>query len=286
MEMTSFREAVASLLTHLPRFDRPRIAFGLAEADAEIVASLRKASAFADILIVGPASAGLIKGLEFLQDENPEERIAALLVSDEVHGIIRGTIDDFRTIEAYERLSGEQHTLVPALLETRSGRQFFIEPGSNPEGWTKESRLAIAERLAEFVVSWGIVPSIAVYAGTRRETYLRRQREHDGVIGFLNQSFEEAEWISERLVGMGLKAKNWGIDLTVAIEEGYLIHVPVNGMVGNQTFRGFVAGGGQVLAAPRIGLSRAYEDNSRIEKNFEFHVQFLVAEILRRRLAG
>jgi predicted methyltransferase MtxX (methanogen marker protein 4) len=197
---------------------------------------------------------------------------------------VRGTIDDFKTIEAYESLTGEKHTLIPALLETPSGREFFIEPGSNPEGWTKESRLAISVSLAAFVKDWGMIPSIAIYAGTRHETYVRRKHEREGVIGILNRSYEDAQWILRELSCKGYEAKNWGVDLNVAVEEGYLIHVPVNGMVGNQAFRGFQAGGGKVLAVPRIGLSRFYEDNSRTETDFDFHFTWVVAQINRRKL--
>ena len=50
-------------------------------------------------------------------------------------------------------------------------------------------------------------------------------------------------------------------------------------MVGNQIFRVVLFCGGKVLSATRLGFSRPYEDNSRTEKDFEFHVKWLVALI-------
>jgi predicted methyltransferase MtxX (methanogen marker protein 4) len=85
-----------------------------------------------------------------------------------------------------------------------------------------------------------------------------------------------------RFTEQGLTAENCSIDLNVAMDQGFNIHVPVNGMVGNQVFRAFLAGGGRLLAAPRLGV-RVYEDNSRTEKDFLFHVLWTASQIFRRK---
>jgi predicted methyltransferase MtxX (methanogen marker protein 4) len=282
----TFAERVSTLAKLVVELGKPHIAFGLKEYDEAIVSSLRRCFEWARITIVCPPNIAPIDGFEMMVDEDPEERLASLLALDQVEGIIRGTIDDFKTIEAYERISGERHTLVPALLQSPNGRQFFLEPASNPEGWSKESRLRIAEGLSDFVRKWDILPSIAVYTGVRHDTYARRTGHLEGVIGKLNQTYEDAEWIVAGLAKKGLVAKNCAIDLNVAIEEGFNIHIPVNGMVGNQAFRAFLAGGGGLLAAPRLGISRLYEDNSRTEKDFHFHVLWIVAQINGRKIPG
>ncbi|MEX1014798.1 MAG: hypothetical protein WDZ80_06590, partial [Candidatus Paceibacterota bacterium] len=101
----------------------------------------------------------------------------------------------------------------------------------------------------------------------------------EGIVGKLNKTYEDAEWIVSQLKDDGFEAKNWSIDLNLALEEGYNLHVPVNGMVGNQIFRAILLSGGKILTATRRGLSRHYEDNSRTEKDFTFHVKWLVALI-------
>jgi len=71
--------------------------------------------------------------------------------------------------------------------------------------------------------------------------------------------------------------------LNPAVEDGYNVICPVNGMVANQMFRVLLFCGGKVLAATRLGLSRLYEDNSRTEKDYEFHVKWLVALVNKRK---
>lgn len=263
----------------LVKLNKPRIAFGLKEPDKEILESLRISKQYADIVLVGPEAIKDVDGFEKVIDNKPEEKIASMLVNNEVEGILRGTIDDFTTYEAYQKLTGEKYTFCPALLEDPNGKQFFITAASNPEGWNKEERLEAAKHIAEFVKEWGIEPKIAVFTGRRHETYPRKKDIREGIDGILNKTYEDAEYIVTELKKEGLNAKNWAIDLNPAVEDGYNILVPVNGMVGNQMFRVLLFCGGKILSATRLGLSRPYEDNSRTEKDYEFHIKWLVAMI-------
>ncbi len=263
--------------------NKPHIAFGLAELDAEIIKSLERAKQYADITLVGPAAIEGVQGFTKIIDANPEERLAAMLAHDEVEGIVRGTIDDFKTYEAYTRLTGERETVNPGLMESARGHLFFLNPVSNPEGWEKEERLYIAEHIAQFMQGLGLEPRIAVYTGMRHGTRERRKGIEEGVVGILNKTYDDAEWIVGELTKKGYHAKNWSIDLNPAVEEGYNLHIPVNGMVGNQIFRAMAFSGGKVLVCPRLGLTRCYEDNSRTEKDFEFHIKWLAAWINSRR---
>ena len=267
----------------LVKLDKPHIAFGLKEPNEEILISLEKGKKYADITLVGPGAIKDVKGFELVIDNNPEEKLATMFANDEFDGIIRGTIDDFKTYETYQRLTGEKYTLGPGLMEDPSGRQFFMSPASNPEGWEKEERLEIAESIGEFVKEWGIEPKIAVFTGQRHETHPRKKHIKEGVTGILNKTYEDAEWIVSELKKKGFEAKNWAIDLNPAVEAGSNVLIPVNGMVGNQIFRVLLFCGGKILACPRLGLSRCYEDNSRTEKDYEYHVKWLVAMINKKK---
>jgi len=257
----------------------PTIAMGLIEPDEKILESLRRAEDYAEIILVGPEAIADIEDFDVITNENPEEKLATMLAEDEVDGIIRGTIDDFKTYETYSELTGEEYTIGPGLLEDPNGRQFFASPLSNPEGWKKEDRYEKASGIASFIEKWNIEPKIGVFTGTRHKTYERKKDITEGVTGKLNKTYEDAEWIVERLEEEGYHAKNWAIDLNVAVEEGYNLLIPVNGMVGNQIFRVLLFCGGTIKAATRLGISHWYEDNSRTEKDFEFHVKWLTALI-------
>jgi len=267
----------------LVKLGKPKIAFGLKEIDEEILKSLEKSKKYAKITIVGTSAVGSIKDFNLITDNKPEERIISLLVNNEVDGIIRGTLDDFKTYEIYEKMTGEKYTIVPGLLEDSLGRQFFISSASNPEGWEKEEKLKITEEIAEFVKGWGVKPKIAVLAGERHETYPRKKHVREGVVGILNQTYEDAEWVVENLKNKGYDAENLAIDSNIAIENDYNILVPVNGMVGNQMFRILLSCGGKILSATRLGLSHFYEDNSRSEKDFTFHIKWITALINKKK---
>lgn len=258
---------------------RPHIAFGLKEPDVEILESLERSKKYADITLVGPEAIRNIQGFTVVVDDAPEEKIAGMLARDEIEGIVRGTIDDFKTREAYQKLTGESVTLEPGLFEDTAGHRFFLAPASNPEGWPKEERLLIAKNLAEFVMKWKIPARVAIYAATRHDTFKRKKDIKEGTVGVLNKTYEDAEWIVGELQKQNIEAKNWSIDFDLAIHDGYTIHIPVNGMVGNQMFRVLLACGGKILLASCIGFSHPYEDNSRNEKDFDFHIKWLVAMI-------
>lgn len=277
-EFQAFNQKVEELV----KLGKPKIAFGLKEPNKEILESLSKGQEYADITLVGPEAIKDVEGFEKIIDNNPEEKLASMLVNNEIEGIIRGTIDDFKTFEAYQKLTGETAGLCLGLLEDPLGRQFFLTSASNPDGWSKEERLELAEATAKHVKEWGIEPKIAVFAGRRHETYPRKKDIKEGVDGILNKTYEDAEWIVEKLEQKGYKAKNWSIDLNPAVEAGCNVIVPVNGMVGNQIFRVLLFCGGKILSASR-GLPHHYEDNSRTEKDFEFHIKWLVALINKKK---
>lgn len=276
-------QAFDQLVDELAAQGRPTVAFGLASPHPAILESLHRARAFADITLVGPPAISSVQGFPCVIDPNAEVALAQILVDGKVDGILRGTLDDFRVWEAYQQRTGEQTALGPALLQDPHGRRFFLSPASNPEGWSREERHAIAKGLAVFAREWRITPTIAVFASERHETYPRKKHIREGVVGILNQTYEDAEWIVERLRAEGFDAKNWAIDLNVAVDAGANILIPVNGMVGNQIFRVLMFCGGTFLGAFRIGPSRPYADNSRTVTNFTFAIKWLAAWINSRK---
>jgi predicted methyltransferase MtxX (methanogen marker protein 4) len=281
--------AFSDKVDQLIRLGSPTIGFGLTKPNSQILESLRRANC-ARIILVGPPDIKTIEHFEVIVAEAPEERLAAMLVRGDVEGIVRGTIDDLMTREAYKRMTGESPKVTPALLETpkidgKPPKQFFIGPLSNRDGWTLKSRLDEAIGTADFVREWGIEPKIAVYAGIRDKTHERQKHETEGIVSLLNRTYVEADEIVRQLSDAGYSAKNWTIDFDRAIGAGYNIHIPVSGLVGNQLYRMLLVCGGRPLATPLLGLSRHWEDNSRNETDFEFHVRWLTAMINKNKLA-
>lgn len=267
---------------------KPKIGFGLKEPDKEVLESLVNSKKYADIVLVGPAAIKDVEGFEKVISAEPEKKIAEMLAKGEVEGIVRGTIDDFKTFEAYEAIIGKEKTKNMAefgLLEDAHGRQFFISEASNPKGWTREDKMASLERTVDFLVNeLGIKPKIGFLTGVRHDTYQRRKDSQEWPIKYLNETYEDAEYGVNYYVEKGIEAKNYTIEVNAAVEDGCNVVVPPNGMAGNQIFRSMcLIGGGKILSAVRGNLPNVYEDNSRNERNFEAHVRWLVAWINRRK---
>ena len=275
-----FQKVVAPKL----KLGKPKIGFGLAKPDKEILASLKKSKKYADIILVGPKAIAKISGFKKIISDNPERKLPELLVNGDFDGIIRGTIDDFKTYENYQDLVGKEKTeklIELALLEDAYGRQFFLSDGSNPSGWTKEEKIKNCEGIIEFMKKeLGVKPKIGIITGVRHGTYDRRKETREGVIGYLNKNYEDAQEIVDYFKQKGIQIKNYAIELNSAVEDGCNIIVPPNGMVGNQIFRALcLIGGGKILTCSRANIPHPYEDNSRCEKDIEPHIKWLVAWI-------
>ncbi|MBA7490651.1 hypothetical protein ES702_01192 [subsurface metagenome] len=266
------------------KLSRPKIGFGLLKPDKQILESLKKSKKYAEIILVGPTAIKSVKGFEKIIVKEPEKRLAEMLAKEEVDGIIRGTIDDFKTLETYQSLVGKEkakNEIELALIEDAFERQFYISEGSNPRGWNRKEKMKQVQGVVKFMQEeLGIKPKIGFLTGIRHETYQKRKGSKKWPIKYLNETYEDAEYGVKYFKKRGLKAKNYAIELNAAAEEGCNLIVPPNGMTGNQIFRALcLIGGGKLLTASRANLPHPYEDNSRNEKDFENHVKWLVAWI-------
>jgi predicted methyltransferase MtxX (methanogen marker protein 4) len=264
------------------------IAFGLKEPNVAVLKSLRKTKNIARIILVGPHAINGVKDFDKDITNNPERRLAELLASGKVEGIVRGTIDDFKTLDAYASMIGKtkaEKMRVLTLLEDAFGRQFLLSDVSNPSGWTIADKKKSCEALISFLKNeLGVKPRLGFMTGIRHETYQRRKNKSNGIQRMLNKTYEDVEVLVNYFRKKGVAAKNYTIEIETAIQEGSNIIVPPNGMVGNQIFRTLtLIGGGKILAGSRIGLPSPYEDNSRSETDFETHIRWLVAWINNRK---
>jgi len=270
---------LSDLIDELVVRRRPRIGIGIRSADPRLLEELAGSEEIAEIVLVGPPELEVPRDWQVFAAPKPEVRLASLLANGEIDGLLRGTLDAVKTIDAYMATSGDSDPTCPALIEDATGRQFFFSAVTNHEGFTREQRLHEARLTAAFMRRLEIEPRVAVYAAVRHGTVAALEGQADPLSRLLAATYEDAEWLVGALHSDGLDATNMTIELNVAIEKGYDLHVPVSGIIGNQVGRAFMASGGKMLAAPRIGLSKPYEDNSRTEGSLEHHVRWLTALI-------
>lgn len=266
------------------RLGKPKIGFGLSEPNKEILKSLVKSKKYAEIVLVGPSAIKNVKGFAKIISQEPEKDLAKMLFNEELDGIVRGTIDDFKTWEAYQKLIGPEKSnkmIELALMEDFYGRQFFLSQASNPLGWSREEKIKDCEGIINFMkLELGLKPKIGLITGVRHETYQRKKKVKEEVQRILNQTYEDADFIADYFTKRKIVAKNYAIEIETALKEECNIIVPPNGMVGNQIFRTLIlVGGGKFLACSRANFPHPYEDNSRSETDFEPHVRWLAAWI-------
>ena len=85
---------------------KPKIAFGLNAPDGEVLKSLKRIKKYSEIILIGPRKIAKIKEFKKIISEEPEKKLAEILIKIEVEGIIRGTVDAFKTFEAYQSPKG------------------------------------------------------------------------------------------------------------------------------------------------------------------------------------
>ena len=153
----------------------PTVAVGLSSPDHEVLKSLRRSREHADLRVVAPNSIELPNGhFQVVYADNPENEITRMLAEDKVDGIVRGTIDGVKTYGDYGKITGESYTVVPSIMEDPSGRQFFVTPISNLEGWSKRSKYENTLGTAKFTKEWDLPPKVEVFPA-QGEKYLRKK---------------------------------------------------------------------------------------------------------------
>jgi len=272
MEQSKFEQIVEEQL----KLGRPKIAFGIKESNSVIEESLRRGEKYADLVLVSKQE---IPGFKTVVSENPEYKIIDMLLDGEVDGIVRGTIDDFGAFYHYCKKTGfiKNKVINPGLMETPevdtpSGKkkyQFFISPGSNPEGWEVEEKIYLTEGIAEFMRTLGWEPKIGFFTSVRPGSIGKNPK--------MDQTWHDAEKCVQYFKEKGYNAINYNIESNTAIEDGANLIVPANGMIGNQMFRMVLVSGGKCIICPRINLPHIYEDTSRTEKDFEWHIKYAAA---------
>jgi len=272
MEKSKFEQIVEEQL----KLGRPKIAFGMLESNPVIEESLRRGEECADLVLVSDQE---IPGFKTVVAEKPEHKIVDMLLSGEVDGIVRGTIDDFTTFYYYcektgfDRYKGINPGLVETPeVETSSGKrkyQFFLSLASNPEGWELEEKIYLTEGIAEFMKNLGWEPKIGFFTSVRPGS-VGKNPKMDG-------TWRDAEKCVKYFKAKGYNAINYNIETNTAVEDGANLLTPVNGMVGNQMFRMVLLCGGKILIAPHINFPHVYEDCSRTEKDFLWHIKYAAA---------
>lgn len=241
----------------------------------QTVESLRKASRYADLVVIGPS---VIKEFECIVEPDQDkaaDTLLTLLKEGKIEGIVRGQAKDSATLHAFYRKFGKpeipsSRKLCPGILR-KGDTTIVIGTCSIYHGISLEDKKYEADKLIAYMESLGMIPKIAVMA-TRRPTSIV------GEYALIEEGWGRAEELVAYLVGKGYNAKNYWFEYETAVAEGCNLILCSYGIVGNCFFRALVyLGGWEVLASPYLDVGVVYEDGSRNETDFFWHIVHAVA---------
>jgi len=259
-------------LQNLARARHARIGIGIWKADAELIASLKSASEYADPVLVGDPCCDC--SLDYIASKEPWKELVHLLAEGEIDGAVRGNLPAGRTMGALaEQFQIRVRRL--ALLEL-SGWAFLLGPVGIDEGETAADRLELLLGGAGFLQELGLEAKAAVLSGGRMEDMGRCER--------VDRSLLEGELIAAQAVEAGLVAKHkgiliescWGDDIVIAPE----------GVSGNLIFRTLLLLCKASSYGAPVLMDRVFVDSSRARGGFDGPVMLASCMVAMRERSG
>lgn len=256
---------------------RQRIAIGILRPIPETIESLRKASKFADLVVVGAK----VDGFDNIVEPNDDESsriIIRLLKEGKVHGIVRGQVKDSFTLDEFHRQFGKEplpsnRKIAPMVLQ-KGEYSFIASTSSIYQGMTLEDKVFEVERLIKYMRDdLHLEPKIGIMSSLRPTSKVGKYKLLDDVAEINRQ-------LTEYLKVAGYDATEYYFEYETAVWNHCNLIVPAMGLVGNAWTKALLyLGGWQLLACPYLDLGVAYEDGTRNEKDFFSHIVHAVAMV-------
>ncbi|MHC1626164.1 MAG: methanogenesis marker protein Mmp4/MtxX [Methanoculleaceae archaeon] len=187
--------------------------------------------------------------------EDPCRALISSLMDGTIDAAVRGTLPANETLKVLREMSGVDHLLRMALLETPDGRYFFFAPVGVDEGWTVSEKLEFIERGLEYARAFRLPEKAAILSGGRLGDIGRHP--------MVDRSLADAE-LTATLTGQA--------HMEVRIEDAvgsYGVIIAPDGICGNLIFRTLaLVGGGHGHGAPVINIERVFVDSSRASPDY------------------
>lgn len=252
-----------------------KIAIGIIKPLPETVASLKKASKYADLVVVGSK----IPGFQCIFIKDPEavsDKLVSMLVSGEVEGMVRGQVKDSYTFDHYFKVAEitpipSNHKICPAVMK-KGQYSFMVGTCSVYHGHNLADKIYEAERLIKYLQDdLKIKPKIAVMG------ILRPTSKH-GKYQVLDDITKTCADLAKYLKKKGHEVKEYYMEYETAVWEGNNLILPSIGYVGNSWLKSLLhLGDWQLLSCPYLDLPHVYEDGCRNEKDYFNHIIHAVA---------
>ena len=151
---------------------------------------------------------------------------------------------------------------------------FVVSTSSIYQGMTLEDKIFEGERIIKYMKEdLGIEPKIGIMSSLRPTSKI-------GKYPLLDQMAAINTELAKYLQKKGYDAKEYYFEYETAVWEGANLIIPAMGLVGNAWLKALMyLGDWQILACPYLDLGVIYEDGSRNEKDFYWHIVHAVAMV-------
>jgi len=233
------------------------IGIGVGEQPEKIFSSIKNLNEKIEIALFCNEGAGVgaPDSCVVIESNHPEIELVNALMDESIDAAVRGTLPAGETLGALKEASGVDRLARLALLETPSGKKFFLAPVGVDEGWDLVEKIIFVDRAKMLSEAFGLGERVAVLSGGRYGDIGRCPQ--------VDRSLADGELVS-RITG----AEHLEILIEDAIGKYGAVIAP-DGISGNLIFRTLVlVGGGKGHGAVVLNTGRVFVDTSRASPDY------------------
>jgi len=188
-------------------------------------------------------------------DLHPGSKMVSDLAAGRIAAAVRGTLPATETLAALKNSYNVAELERIVLLETATGKRFFLAPVGIDEGWTISQKISLIKKGKEIAIRAGLPANVGVLSGGRLGDIGRHP--------IVDRTLADAEFIAQ-VTG----ARHYEILIEEAIIDCGLIIAP-DGISGNLIFRTLLfAGKGASHGAPVVNINDIFVDTSRVNPDY------------------
>lgn len=249
---------------------RRRVGIGIRRPVPETIASLQRAAEVAEIVVVGPKVDGFESIVEADEDE-ASRKLISLLKDGKIDALVRGQVKDSFTLDEFHRQFGRvplpsNRKVCPGIME-KGDYSFIVSTCSIYQGMTIEDKKFEIDRIIRYMEEdLGLVPKIGVMSTLRPTSKI-------GKYPLLDNMAKLNSELAAYLRGRGYDATEYYFEYETAVWNRANLIVPSMGLIGNAWMKALLyLGDWKLIACPYLDFGVAYEDGTRNEKDFYWHI--------------
>lgn len=242
---------------------RKRVAIGVVRpATPALVAGLKEAATFADIIVVGTPVEDC-ESIRATGDRAASDSLMALVQKGQVDAIVRGQIYYTDYHESMKQNFGfKRDVMCPCLIKDHCGNEWFITPVVQSDDCSVSGRVYLATQAAKICMKLGVEPNIGILAADTERGYLKS----------VDTSLDDAEKIVKLIEAEEYKCTTYPLRIDAAANECNIV-VPMDGTVGNFVCRSLVYLGDATMVGGFSLSNRLVSlDTSRLNDQFTMSI--------------